>query len=149
MSQASPTGYDNRDRATGGPVAEVYLYDAPARRLVCASCEPSGARPVGFEYHPLEPGSGGLVGGGRETWIDAGLVAANVPGWTQLRTASPVNSRHQPRYLSNSGRLFFNSGDASSPRTPTAPRTSTSSSRQGWGAAPERSPPIANRTAVA
>ncbi len=116
MSRARPTGYDNRDRATGAPVAEVYLYDAAAGRLRCASCDPTGARPIGFDYQQLEPGSGGLVGGGRGTWLLHGLVAAIVPGWTQIRSAGPVESRYQPRYLNNSGRLFFNAGDGLVPQ---------------------------------
>jgi len=41
------TGYDNTDRASGEADAEVYLYDAGAEELVCASCNPSGARPRG------------------------------------------------------------------------------------------------------
>jgi hypothetical protein len=120
MSQEEFGGYDNRDRDrdrdSGKAAAEVYLYDAESGRLACASCEPSGQRPVGVEYHKLEPGSGGLVGGGRETWQDTGLVAGNVPGWTQIRSANPLESRYQPRYLSDSGRLFFNSIDALVPQ---------------------------------
>ena len=43
----SLTGYDNIDAVSGKPDEEVYLYDAVAGRLVCASCDPTGARPVG------------------------------------------------------------------------------------------------------
>jgi hypothetical protein len=113
MSQARLTGYDNRDVATGRPAAEVYLYDADTRRLSCASCEPSGARPVGVEYKKLEPGEGGLVGGPREIWPSAGLVAANVPGWPTIGNGK---SRYQPRYLNDEGRLFFNTVDALVPQ---------------------------------
>jgi DNA-binding beta-propeller fold protein YncE len=109
MSEAPLTGYDNRDVTTGNPVAEVYLYDAATNSLSCASCEPSGARPTGVEYSKLESGHGGLVGG-TELWPETALVAANLPGWTAFRT-SPSFSNHQPDYLSNSGRLFFNSAD--------------------------------------
>ena len=108
MSQAPLTGYDNRDRESNQPTAEVYTYDRDSNRLSCASCDPSGVRPLGVEYQKLEPGSGGLVGGGRETWEVKSLVAANVPGWTQIRSAGPVESRYQPNYLNNQGRLFFN-----------------------------------------
>jgi hypothetical protein len=41
LSRQSLTGYDNAG------FAEVYLYDASTGALVCASCNPSGARPVG------------------------------------------------------------------------------------------------------
>jgi hypothetical protein len=46
-SVASLTGYDNRDANTGQRDNEVFLYDALTGRLVCASCNPSGARPIG------------------------------------------------------------------------------------------------------
>jgi len=113
MSEASLTGYDNRDVATGKPAAEVYLYGASANRLVCASCQPTGARPVGIEYHQLEPGSAGLAGGPGNTWISSAQVAANVPGWTVMEGTF---SRYQPRYLTDEGRLFFNSPDALVPQ---------------------------------
>jgi hypothetical protein len=113
MSQRSVTGYDNLDAINGKPDAEVYLYDASAGRVVCASCDPTGARPTGAEYFLLEPGSGGLTGGPRGVWSSSGWVAATVPGWLQFRIGDSAN---QPRYLSDSGRLFFNSGDALVPQ---------------------------------
>jgi DNA-binding beta-propeller fold protein YncE len=108
MSQASLTGYDNRDATTGQPTAEVYLYDTVEDKLECASCDPTGVRPRGVAYHQLEPGSGGLVGGPRELWPPNALVAANVPGWIAIGTGAQVKERYQPRYLSDTGRLFFN-----------------------------------------
>jgi DNA-binding beta-propeller fold protein YncE len=116
MSQASPTGYDNRDRATGRPTAEVYLYDAATGRLECASCDPSGARPDGVEYLKLEPGNGGLVGGPKAIWgnnLGEELVAANVPGWTGMTATA---GRYQPRYLDDQGRLFFDTVNALVPQ---------------------------------
>lgn len=60
MSVASLTGYDNIDQGSGEPVSQagepvsqVYLYDAPSGELVCASCNPSGARPIGFSELPV------------------------------------------------------------------------------------------------
>jgi hypothetical protein len=49
VSSASLTGYDNTGE--GSPscaprCAEAYLYDAEAEELICASCNPSGARPL-------------------------------------------------------------------------------------------------------
>jgi DNA-binding beta-propeller fold protein YncE len=113
MSEARLTGYDNRDVATGKPAAEVYLYDATANSLVCASCDPTGARPVGVEYEKLDSHNGGLVGG-HDTWKSSALVAANVPGWTV--SIGITGARYQPRYLSNSGRLFFNTVNALVPQ---------------------------------
>jgi hypothetical protein len=56
-SMRSLTGYDNERAAPGeceseafnefGDCREVYLYDAETEKLVCASCDPSGSRPVG------------------------------------------------------------------------------------------------------
>jgi hypothetical protein len=115
MSQGSLTGYDNRDEASGAPDAEVYLYDADGSRLTCASCDPTGARPSGVPYSELEPDNGGLVGGPRGVWSEAGLVAANLPGW-QAISIENYPEDYQSRYLSNSGRLFFDSGDALVPQ---------------------------------
>jgi hypothetical protein len=42
-----PQGYENIDQSTGEPDSEVYLYDVESASLVCASCNPSGARPIG------------------------------------------------------------------------------------------------------
>jgi hypothetical protein len=79
-----PQGYDSVDQATGEPDSEVYLYDYEGGRLICASCNPSGARPVGLAS-------------------PAGL--SSVPAW--------YVPYQQPRYLSDDGgRLFFDSFDA-------------------------------------
>jgi sugar lactone lactonase YvrE len=107
MSQRSLTGYDNRDANSGQPDEEVFLYDEVTGRLRCASCDPTGARPDGL-----------LVAHERERLVDPeGLweghwLAASIPGWTQSnnpgRRAAAV---YQSRYLSNEGRLFFDSAD--------------------------------------
>lgn len=98
MSDRSLTGYDNVDVSSGTRDEEVYLFDASAGRLACASCNPSGARPNGAESE----GSGSSPG-----------QAASVPGWTPYGTAG---SLYQSRYLSDSGRLFFDSSDALVPQ---------------------------------
>lgn len=94
-SIASLTGYDNADVATGEPDGEVYLYDANANggdgALICASCRPTGARPLG-----------------REVWTDGKgrlRAAGQIPGWT--------NQIQPTRLLSDDGkRVFFNSFDS-------------------------------------
>jgi DNA-binding beta-propeller fold protein YncE len=125
MSNRALTGYENRDAVTGKPDEEVYLYNAESNKLVCASCNPTGSRPVGVQE--IEFGGSGdgthtanlvdvlgesgveAFGGGE----DAG-IAANLP------TGKPIEaynrSLYQPRYLSNSGRLFFNSDNALVPQ---------------------------------
>jgi len=94
MSKAELTDYDNIDAETGEPISEVFLYDASANggqgRLLCLSCNPSGARPLGQDW---------VIGG-----IAAGRVAAFIPGWT--------NQLYAPRVMSDDGsRVFFNSFD--------------------------------------
>jgi hypothetical protein len=87
MSVRPLTGYDNEDQAAGEPGHEtfdheVFEYSAQAGQLVCASCDPSGARPVGSAF------------------IGAKLTE---------RVSTPF---HQPRSLSDDGsRLFFSSPD--------------------------------------
>jgi DNA-binding beta-propeller fold protein YncE len=115
MSNRSLTGYDNTDAVSGQLDEEVYLYDAQEEKLVCASCDPTGARPVGvFDTIGSE-----LLVDREHFWtsdnpthktgdIDHWL-AGSVPGWD-----NPGNdpATYQPRYLSDSGRLFFDSPDA-------------------------------------
>ncbi|HEY5194569.1 MAG TPA: hypothetical protein VIJ39_11950 [Solirubrobacteraceae bacterium] len=107
MSERRLTGYDNRDANSGVPDEEVYLYDASSNRLVCASCDPTGERPVGLSYSNQRP----LVDG-RGVW-DGRWLAASIPGWTPLDLTV---SLYQSRYLSDSGRLFFDSVDALVPQ---------------------------------
>jgi DNA-binding beta-propeller fold protein YncE len=66
LSTASLTGYDNtiangagcllsdEERLTGDShCSEAYLYDADDNRLTCASCNPSGGRPLGPAALPV------------------------------------------------------------------------------------------------
>ncbi len=46
MSRATLTGYDNTC-VGGGECREVFIYDADTETLTCASCNPSGQRPLG------------------------------------------------------------------------------------------------------
>ncbi|MDX6603378.1 MAG: hypothetical protein QOF13_2580 [Solirubrobacterales bacterium] len=84
LSEAPLSGYDNADAKTGKADREVFLYDSAANggegRLLCASCNPSGARPLG-----------------RAT----------------LRTIlAAEDSLPQPRYLTDEGRLYFDTQDS-------------------------------------
>jgi hypothetical protein len=97
-----------RDAISGKSDEEVYLYHAAGPgSLTCASCNPTGARPLGVEYQKLE-----LVAGDR-VWESGQWIAANVPGWMPYHNNGAL---YQSRYLSNSGRLFFNSSDALVPQ---------------------------------
>lgn len=85
MSKSALTGYDNRvsgggecaPRVTGGEACfEVFEYSATTHRLTCASCNPTGQRPLGqsnlsllrslgFEPSHPQPGNLSREGGGR------------------------------------------------------------------------------------
>ncbi len=83
QSVASLTGFDNTDANTGQPDSQVYVYDATANVLRCASCNPTGARPEGASTLSTEAyGSSGVLS-------------------------------YTPRSISSDGsRVFFNSTDA-------------------------------------
>ncbi len=105
MSERSLTGYENRDASSGVPDEEIFLYDADTGRLVCASCDPTGARPKGlFEGRGFDENLVDYAKVWSERWL-----AANIPGWDSTDLGSAL---YQTRYLSDSGRLFFNSADA-------------------------------------
>jgi len=111
MSKRSLTGYNNRDAVSDQPDEEVFLYKAGSSShpptLVCASCNPSGARPIGELGGKSLTGSGGVVldSGWASSWL-----AAAIPGWNSPTSASDYDA-YQPRYLSDSGRLFFDARD--------------------------------------
>jgi hypothetical protein len=114
MSAASLTGYDNIDAASaagGARDEEVYLYDSAEEKLTCVSCNASGERPSGvLDREAAGEGSGLLVdrrlvwgAPGHEHWL-----AGSIPGWT---AQSLVSALYQSRYLTDKGRLFFDSPD--------------------------------------
>lgn len=123
MSNRSLTGYNNEDigeKHHGERLdEEVFLYNAGNGHLVCASCNPTGARPRGVLDLGQDNGGGtgeglGLVVDRSENWaVLAGeqtdnWLAGSIPGWTALGKSIGL---YQSRYLSNSGRLFFDSAD--------------------------------------
>jgi hypothetical protein len=113
MSQRSLTGYDNLDAVSGKADAEAFVYGVAGDELRCASCDPSGARPVGVEYENLESGVSEKLLATRGEWERKGWVAALLPHTSAFSENQPT---YQPRYLANSGRLFFNALDALVPQ---------------------------------
>jgi hypothetical protein len=116
-SVQSLTGYDNRDVLSGMPDAEVFEYDAQTASLVCASCDPSGARPAGRKvsvFSPLTPGATDIAAVPPYNTTGAyhpnSWVAANLP--TGVALGIYRESLYLPRLLSDGGRLFFDSSDA-------------------------------------
>ncbi len=108
MSLRRLTGYDNTDAVEPSAAdEEVFEYDAATGRVVCASCDPTGARPHGV-FDTKVSGEGiGLLVDRRQIWLNHWL-SGSLPAWTgwELR-----NADYQSRYLSDSGRLFFDSSD--------------------------------------
>ncbi len=117
MSQQSLTGYDNRDASSGLPDEEVFLFDAAQGRLLCASCNAGAegggwSRPHGVFDTELAGEGVGLQVDRPEIW-SARWLAGSIPGWGFNRDGkSQPAALYQPRYLADSGRLFFNSSDA-------------------------------------
>ena len=113
MSAAPITGYDNIDAspaAKGARDEEVYLYDSTTASMRCVSCYANGARPEGV-LDTLESGEGvGLLTDRREIWLGHWL-GGNIPGWTaqSLPAAGAAGAMFQSRYLTDDGRLYFNS----------------------------------------
>jgi hypothetical protein len=115
MSDRSLTGYDNLDALSGQPDEEVYLYDAQSNRLVCASCDPTGARPNGvFDNRAsTDPLFVDMITawshneGNGDHWL-----GGSIPGWEGVHTLPS----YQPRYLLDDGRLFFDSPGALVPQ---------------------------------
>jgi hypothetical protein len=83
VSTRGLTGYDNRDVAGGGRDGEVYVFDAVSGSLSCVSCDPTGARPSG---------------------------GASVSSW--LIYDFSESAVYQPRFLTDEGRLFFDTSEA-------------------------------------
>jgi hypothetical protein len=115
MSNRSLTGYDNEDLSSEHPGErfdeEVFLFDSQTGTLTCASCDPSGARPTGVLDQEHSGEAIGLLVDRRESWRGQ-WISGNIPGWT---SESLVNALVQSRYLSDEGRLFF---DSASPLVP-------------------------------
>lgn len=95
MSEAPLSGYDNTFKGggdcPGGPLAacqEVFEYDGETGKLSCASCDPTGQRPLGYSNLSLIKGS---------------------PHFPPLRQPANLSADGQ-------GRLFFESQDTLSPR---------------------------------
>jgi hypothetical protein len=114
MSERSLTGYDNRDRQTGEPAAEVYLYDSSATSgaLHCISCDPTGVRPHGEAYLQLE------VPRGRNNdlgWDGGELVSGFLPA-SATTSEESGDFTYKVRSVTDAGRVFFNSIDGLVPQ---------------------------------
>lgn len=88
-SVRSITGYDNTHPESGEPLLEIYLYDAAADELSCASCIPTGAPPTA---------------GAAIRWPSA---VGNYSRWP---------NKLVQRNVSDSGQVFFETADALLPR---------------------------------
>ena len=112
MSDRNLTGYNTRDKRSNRGAEEVYLYDAAAGKVRCASCNPTGSRPEGvFDKEFSGEGIGLLIDRPLE-WTKRWL-AADVPAFTKL---SLNNAYYQSRYLNDQGRVYFNSAESLVPQ---------------------------------
>jgi hypothetical protein len=113
MSDRSLTGYDNEDVTSDKPGErldeEVFLYDANDNRVVCASCNPTGAKPHGIEIPNTAQNTRPLIDT-ESQWGTGRWLASALPVPYTIGTFNQLAVR-QPRYLSNGGRLFFDSTD--------------------------------------
>jgi hypothetical protein len=101
------SGY-NEDAVEKGVLdEEVYLYDAARERLVCASCNPSGAKPHGVRDIENSGEGLGLLADRPGAWRGQ-ILAGSIPTWT---LTAEVQALYQSRYLTDEGRLFFDSPD--------------------------------------
>jgi hypothetical protein len=119
MSERALTGYDNIDVNSGERDEEVYLYSAPSAAtpsggLVCVSCNPTGERPEGVMDFK------GALFDKQKIWERLSVVeerhrwfAGSVPGWTAMELSV---ANYQSHYLSDDGRVFFDSPDALAPQ---------------------------------
>jgi hypothetical protein len=115
MSAAPITGYENIDaslQANGARDEEVFMYDSATASLRCVSCNPSGARPDGVLDQVVSGEGLGLLVDRREVWVGHWL-AGSIPGWTAQSLPAPgqPGALLQSRYLTDQGRLYFNSPD--------------------------------------
>ena len=120
MSKERLTGFNNVDAspaAKGAADEEVYLYNAATKLITCASCNPDGEQPNGV-LDTAKAGEGlGLLVDRRGDWASGEdlasptdhWLAGSIPGWTPLGDSGVPAALRQPRYISNMGRLFFNS----------------------------------------
>lgn len=91
MSAAELTGQDSADANHGAPDMQVFLHDGATGELSCASCNPTGARPVGANANRNFDG-------------DPAWAAGRIPQWQ--------NPLYAARALSDDGRrVFFESHD--------------------------------------
>ena len=123
MSKERLTGFNNVDAspaAKGAADEEVYLYNADTKLITCASCNPDGEQPDGV-LDTAKAGEGlGLLVDRRGDWVSSEdlrsptdhWLAASIPGWTPLGVSGLPAALRPPRYISNTGRLFFNSAAA-------------------------------------
>jgi NHL repeat len=88
-SNRALTVYDNLN-LNAEPATELYLYDAGADSLACASCNPSGERPTAFAIRGISH-AGGPDSEGGAIEEEAGRVT--------------------PRQLSENGQVFFDSAE--------------------------------------
>ena len=116
MSDGNLTGYDTTDAVSHHPDEEVYLYNASNGKLVCGSCNPTGARPVGAPQHEEGGATESMVLGNDSMFGNGAWIASNIPAGSESNNGVSGSAAYQSRYLLDSGRMFFDSHDALVPQ---------------------------------
>ena len=113
MSSTALTGFDNHDANSGAKDEQVFVYDSQTGHIACASCNAAGALPQGVRDTGTSGQQLGLLVDHPEAWVASvganPWLAGSIPGWTAITTGRAF---YQPRYLLDSGQLFFDSPDA-------------------------------------
>jgi len=120
MSNRQLTGKTNEDAISTETNKvfdqEVYLYEAEHEhehkpvhpRLTCVSCNPTGAKPHGVQDVEKSGEGIGLLVDRTGSWRGK-MLAGSIPSWTL--TTEFLSPLYQSHYLTNEGRLFFDSPD--------------------------------------
>lgn len=102
LSKASLTGYDNTNPKTGEPESQLFVYDAGDGQLVCASCNPTGAPPIGRSTLPRGTPSSYLpnVFSADGSRVFFNSIDALVPGDSNHRQDVYVFAEGKPQLIS-------------------------------------------------
>jgi len=107
MSERNLTGGESNDPQTGEPTEQAFFYDAVTERLVCVSCNPSGATDAGHLIPSGESEGGGVFPDVQGLWAGR-WVSATLPEGTEGEPTIGY-SFYRPRAVLDNGRVFFNS----------------------------------------
>jgi hypothetical protein len=107
MSQENLAGAETADPESGKPVEQAFRYDSAEDRLLCISCNPSGATDPGHLIAENESEGGVILPDRQQLWSGR-LVGATLPETTEGEPNIGY-ALYWPRGVLNNGRAYFNS----------------------------------------